>query len=428
MSMKKMFYGYPLIAALGVMYFCSSGAILPAANVINPLMLEDQSMGLNGTLLGAGFSLFVLFQGISAPIIGSIIERKGARSAMVIGASVFLAASCCMAFLASAPWMYFICFGVFASIGAMMAGQLSVQSTVGEWFIERRGVAMTVTMIIGASSAFLLPSVVEWVIGAFGGSWRSGWYLMIALGIVMIPTALFFMRNRPADIGQLPDGASSTQDMATRRRAFKVYKAEKSTPFSQVVRMVSFWLVALTATAGFAAYTFATSQGVIHFTTMGIERSAVVVGVSLMGGAGLIGKVTMGFISDRVEPIRIMSIAAILLTVGLLIAASTSNPVAMYAFYFLTGFGFGAITATFPTAIANYFGAGSLSKNLGFGILVTTLVASTLPVISGIIYDAVGSCSPAFFLVAFITAICALCGFLFRLPTKDDRVAKEHRG
>ena len=35
----KSFYGHVLIGVLGLMYFCSSGVILPAANVVNPLML-----------------------------------------------------------------------------------------------------------------------------------------------------------------------------------------------------------------------------------------------------------------------------------------------------------------------------------------------------------------------------------------------------
>ena len=50
----KSFYGHVLIGVLGLMYFCSSGVILPAANVVNPLMLQDASLGLNGTLLGTG--------------------------------------------------------------------------------------------------------------------------------------------------------------------------------------------------------------------------------------------------------------------------------------------------------------------------------------------------------------------------------------
>ena len=414
----KIFYGYILIVVLGLMYFCSSGIILPAASAINPLMLEDASMGLNGTLLSAGFSLFVLFQGISAPIIGTIIERIGARHTMVLGASILLLSSLAMAFWVSSPISYFICFGIMASVGAMMAGQLSTQSTVGAWFVARRGMAMTATMFIGASSAFLLPSVIEFIIEASGGSWRSGWYLMVGLSVAMIPLALFLVKNKPSDMGLLPDGASDEGDMAGRRQSFKVYKREDSLPFSAVVRSRAFWMISLAATAGFAAYSFATSQGMIHFTNIGIERSAVVVGVSLMGGASLAGKVAMGSLSDRIEPIRIISVAAFLIALGVFVAAYASNASMMYIYYFCTGFGFGAITATFPTTIANYFGAGSFSKNLGVGIFITTIIASTLPIISGVIFDMTGSCSPAFLLAGVVVAVCAVCGFFVRFPNK----------
>lgn len=292
--MKKPFYGNRLIGILGFMYFCSSGVILPAANVINPLMLEDASMGLTGTLLGMGFSLFVLFQGLSAPVIGAVIDRIGARLTMAIGAVALLGASLALAFLVSSPIAYFICFGIIASVGAMMAGQLSTQSTIGAWFVARRGVAMTATMFIGASSAFLLPPVIEAIIGSCGGSWHSGWYLIAVLSVAMIPVALLLVKNKPSDLGQLPDGASGAGDMAEKRKDFKVFKREKSLAFPQVLRTPAFWLIALAATGGFAAYSFATSQGMIHFTTIGIERSAVVMGVSVMGGASPAGKARHG--------------------------------------------------------------------------------------------------------------------------------------
>ena len=268
------------------MYFCSSGVILPAANVVNPLMLQDASLGLNGTLLGMGFSLFVLFQGLSAPVIGALIARMGARFTMTIGAVVMLAASLCMVFVVTSPAAYFACFGVLASIGAMMAGQLSVQSTVGAWFVARRGVAMTATMFVGASSAFLLPPVIEAIIGATGGSWRGGWYLLIGLSVVMIPVAFFLVKDKPSDVGQLPDGSATVDDMAHQRKTFKVFKNEHSLPFAKAVRTPAFWLISLAATGGFAAYSFASSQGVIHFTTIGLDRALIVAGVSVMAAPG----------------------------------------------------------------------------------------------------------------------------------------------
>lgn len=63
------FYGYALVAILGFLYFCSSGIILATATIVNPLMLQDEALGMNATMLGTGFSLFVLVQGISAPLL-----------------------------------------------------------------------------------------------------------------------------------------------------------------------------------------------------------------------------------------------------------------------------------------------------------------------------------------------------------------------
>lgn len=113
---------------------------------------------------------------------------------------------------------------------------------------------------------------------------------------------------------------------------------------------------------------------------------------------------------------RIISIAALLIAAGILTAAVAFNGAMMLIYYFCTGFGFGAITATFPTAIANYFGAGAFSKSLGVGIFVTTIIASVLPLAGGVIYDACGSCSPAFFLACGGCRL--LCGvwFLRQVP------------
>ncbi|MEG0758169.1 MAG: MFS transporter [Raoultibacter sp.] len=416
---SKPFYGRKLILILGLVYFCSSGFILPAANIINPIMLQDPSMGLNGTLLGIGFSLFILFQGISAPLVGGLVARKGVRFSMVVGATIMVISSIVLIFFVKSPIMYVIFFGVTVSVGTMMAGQLAVQSTIGEWFIARRGTAMTAMMIIGASAALIAPPLVDAVITATGGQWQSGWYLYAGLSIFIIPIAIFLVKNKPSDIGQFPDGAASTADLVAEQKDFKVYKNVDSVPFSKAIRTRTFWLISLAATGGFAAYSLASSQGVIHFTTLGFDRDLIVGGVALMGGAGLVGKILMGSVSDHIEPVRLISISAILLAVGILAASFATNAFMVYVFYFCIGFGFGAVSATFPTAMANYFGAGSFSKNLGTGIFITTIVASSLPILSGAIFDATGQCTYAFFIAAAIMVVCALCGLLVKFPNKN---------
>lgn len=109
-----------------------------------------------------------------------------------------------------------------------------------------------------------------------------------------------------------------------------------------------------------------------------------------MGAMGLVGKISMGIVSDRIEPIRLIVVAALILVIGIVVGAEASSDAMLLVFYACIGVGFGGVNAVFPTAMANYFGAGSLSKNLGTGIMITTLVASALPILSGAFFDATG--------------------------------------
>jgi MFS family permease len=303
-----------------------------------------------------------------------------------------------------------------------MAGLLSVQSTVGNWFVAKRGRAMTLTMTIAGLGAIIVPFVASRLVVLFDGAWQSGWYLVVFMGVVLVPLALLFIKNTPAEIGQQPDGAPLGAQEAEEAGADKgagaqrVYKNRGSVRFADAVRSAPFWLISLVGTGGFVAYTLAVSQGVIHFTSLGFEQGSIVNAVVSMGFASLLGRLVIGMQSDRIEPVRLMSVALFIAAAGILQAAFASHPAMVFIYYLTTGFGFGAVSTLLPTTIANYFGAGEFAKQLGTTMLITTLVASTLPVFSGFVFDTTGLCVVAFLVTAGIVVLCALCGFLVRFP------------
>jgi MFS family permease len=386
-------------------------------------MLKDPAINMGGAALGAGFSLFVLMQGIPGPLIGHLIGVRGARFTMVLGASIMALGALAMLFYVRTTLAYLICFGVVLSVGSIMAGLLSVQTTIGNWFIVRRGTAMTLTMCIAGLGAILVPFLVNGLITLSGGIWQSGWYLVLGMALALIPLALFFVKNTPQELGQTPDGLLKDEHIKTERRIHGVYKNTSSIHFKDAVRSPSFWLIALTGTGGFAAYTLAASQGVIHFTTQGFENGMIVLAVMSMGFAGLLGRLLIGLRSDRQEPLRLMSISLLVVLCGILLAALVRHEIALFAYYLCTGFGFGAITTLLPTTVANYFGVEEFSKNLGATMLITTLVASCIPLLGGFIFDATGSCSPAFLISAGIVAVCAACGWMVRFPRDAKKEA-----
>ncbi|MEG1560953.1 MAG: MFS transporter [Raoultibacter sp.] len=417
MKQKRPFYGWKLAVVVGMMYFCSGDAVLPTATIVNPLMLQDPDMHMTGTILGAGFSLFILMQGLPGPLIGTLIAKKGARFTMMAGSFIMIVGAIAMILFVRTPLMYFLFFGILLSVGSIMAGLLSVQSTVGNWFVVKRGMAMTLTMGIAGVGAIVVPFIANKVVEASGGAWQSGWYLIAAFGVILIPVAFFLVKNKPEDIGQSPDGAQQplAQIQGDSTSSF-VYKNTACVPHRAAIKTLPFWLIALTGTGGFFAYSLATSQGVIHFTTLGFDQTLVVGAVVSMGIASLVGRIAIGSLSDRFEPLRLMTLSLFVAAFGILLAVIASNETMVYGYYLCTGFGFGAITTTLPTAVANYFGAGEFPKNLGTTMLITTLFASCIPLISGAVFDATGFCTFAFMGSCLFVVLCALSGLFVKIP------------
>lgn len=114
---KKNFYGWILLVAIGIMFLCSSGFILVGASVVNPLMMADSSMNMNATLMGLGFTLFVLCQGIPAPLIGQFITKYGQKKTFIVGGLLLIIGGLLMAFVVKTTIGYLIAFGVILSIG-----------------------------------------------------------------------------------------------------------------------------------------------------------------------------------------------------------------------------------------------------------------------------------------------------------------------
>ena len=68
-----------------VIYFLNVGFPMYGGQTVNTFMSDE--MQFNRTILGLGFSLFNLFQGLPGPLIGYTIQKKGARFSMAIAAA-----------------------------------------------------------------------------------------------------------------------------------------------------------------------------------------------------------------------------------------------------------------------------------------------------------------------------------------------------
>lgn len=298
---KKNFYGWILLVAIGIMFLCSSGFILVGASVVNPLMMADSSMNMNATLMGLGFTLFVLCQGIPAPLIGQFITKYGQKKTFIVGGLLLIIGGLLMAFVVKTTIGYLIAFGVILSIGSQMAGQVTMQTSVSAWFVQKRALAMSIATVIGAIGSFISPRILNSIV-ASTGRWQNAWLLVAGLGVVVIIIAVALVVDKPSDKGQYPDGIEPGSAVAAAQKFSKVYKTSEAYDHKAVLKNRNFWFIALAATGAFCLYSLNSAAAVKHFTTQGFESAAIVAAVSYMGIANMVGKLSVGPIGDKVEP------------------------------------------------------------------------------------------------------------------------------
>lgn len=78
-SSNRRFYGWTIVASLWVIYFLNVGFPMYGGQTVNTFMSDE--MQFNRTILGLGFSLFNLFQGLAGPLIGYTIQKRAPGSA-----------------------------------------------------------------------------------------------------------------------------------------------------------------------------------------------------------------------------------------------------------------------------------------------------------------------------------------------------------
>ncbi len=98
---------------------------------------------------------------------------------------------------------------VLSSVGAALMGPLVVNVTLSKWFVEKRGMAISLASMGVPLGVGIAPPLMTVFVDEFG--WRAGWrVLAIAAWLLLYPVAMI-MRRQPEDYGLHPDGKSEEE-------------------------------------------------------------------------------------------------------------------------------------------------------------------------------------------------------------------------
>ncbi|HXJ17446.1 MAG TPA: MFS transporter [Candidatus Polarisedimenticolia bacterium] len=420
MTRQTKFYGWKLLGILWLILFANFAFPMYGASVVNTYMAAD--LHLDRSQLGLAFGLFQWMAGLPAPLIAICISKRGVRFTMALGCLTVTAGALMMAFVVRTGWQADVVYGVIIAVGALSAGVLPAQTGISRWFMKARGRAITLIHTSIAFGGFVAVPTLDFAIARVHGNWRVGWWLMASLSAVAAMLVLLFVKERPADLGQLPDGRAADDLDASAgahsETARGVYKTAAEWTFGEAFRTPAMWMLLL-ATIGFSAgYPLFIAHGVVHLRDLGHTAAAAAFSISIMVGSSLGGTLLFAAVADRIEPRQIMAAASLVFGVGMLLAIKASGPVGLYAYAVCLGSGFGAAFSATMALPANYFGTRAYAPVVGVLMAVGTTAGAAGPIAAGYTFDHYGSYTPAFYVISGLSFAAAVLLLFMRPPAE----------
>ncbi len=415
------FYGWFLVGIFFCIYFINTTFPYYGASVINTFMAK--ALNLDRSTLGLGYSIFSVSLAVSAPVVGFCVNKFGTRLTLFGGGILIFLGALLMASAVATPWQYVVAFGLITGTGVSMGGAIPIQAGVTLWFKQRKAFAMSIVLSAAGVGGLIAAPLLNKIILASDGNWKIGWVLVAATAILSALLSVFFVKNRPEDMGQVPDGipATTTHNAPSDSSSpvsQKTFQSNVAWGTGDAFRTKALWLIIFASIAYLTPYITVVAHGVVYLQEIGHPKAISAMSVGLLVFFSIIGRFASGFFGDRIEPRIIWSIALLFIVAGMVVLTKSAamGPVSVYLYAFLVGTGMGGAYVCMATILGNYYGADSFASLMGLIFPIIFLVAALGPYLTGLVYDLRGSYVEAFIGLTVLAFVGVIGGLLATPP------------
>ena len=440
---KSGFYGWTLLGILWLVLFINLAFPAFGSSVINTYMAAD--LHLDRAMLGLSYSIYLMMSGLPAPLVALCVNRKGIRFTMLLGGALVTVGSLLMAFVVSSGAGAVVCFGLIVGAGVATGGPLPTQTSVARWFVRRRALALAILLSGGGIGGFVAAPLSDRVIRLAGGNWRAGWLLIAALSAVIAVVIAVFVKESPADLGQVPDGiavgsvrpspppggAAEAAKRSPRPNAtlaagatpripawLRVHVTSDEWTYAEVLKQPSLWMMFIAALGVSFSYTIFLAHGPVHLKDLGHPAAAGATAVSIATLSQLLAKVVVGGFGDQIDPRYIWAMFTALSGVGMLLIVHASRGVDIYPFAICLGVGFGGMIVCLMAVLSNYYGTRVYPSVVGLALAVQTTFGAIVPIVAGWAYDHYKTYNYCFYFIAVVCFAGVVLLLAIRPPTR----------
>ena len=399
------FYGWVVVAVAFVTMAVGVNARTAFSLLFPPILAE---FGWERGVTAGAFSFGFLVSAILSPTLGKLMDRYGPRLQMEVGV-VSVAAGLFLAPLVTRPWHLYATLGVLVGGGSVCLAYTGHSFFLPNWFVRRRGLALSVAFAgVGVGSIILLPWVQTLIARA---GWRTAcWTLGVVVLVLLAPLNLL-VKRRPEDVGLQPDGDAATAAGGAAAKPSNVVDAAWVAiewTLARAMRTARFWWIF----AGYFCALYAWYAVQVHQTKylveIGFTASHAAWALGFVSLAGIPGQIALGYMSDRVGREWVWSVGSlgfVVCYVALLLLQHAPTPALLYLMVLaqgMLGYGLTSVIAAIPAEIFQGKHYGSI-----FGTLMLAAIGGGAvgPWLTGVLYDATGSYTAAWWLAIAATVV-----------------------
>jgi MFS family permease len=386
-------YRWVIVLLGGVMGCVAVGAMFSLAAFATPMM-EDTGW----SNAGISFSMTINFlvMAFGSFLWGSATDRWGARVVTLCGA-VLLGSALVLASRATSLLAFQLTFGIGVGVAAS-AFFAPMIATVTGWFRTRMNLAVSLVSAGMGMAPLTIAPLAGQLIESYG--WRSA---MLGIGLLawslLIPAALF-VRRPPANTapGAAPPPKPDRQEVG---RAL-------SSP--------QFLVLGFTFMLCCAAHSGPIYHVVNYAQFCGLGLATAISVYSVEGIAGLVGRVAIGLLADRVGPKPVLIGTLLLQSVAIAAYLQVNELGEFYTLAVIFGAAYGGGMPLYAAIARGYFGQHIMGTVFGAATMLSSLGMSLGPLLGGWVFDTYHNYAWLYISSAALAVGAVLLAFTFPKP------------
>ncbi|HQY25780.1 MAG TPA: MFS transporter [Thermoflexales bacterium] len=404
---RPVFYGWYVVAATILLLLVAAGVRSVPGIMLVPIM---QDTGWDRSAVSLAISLGLIVFGLGSPFAGGLIGRFGPRRVAVAGI-VLMALSSAISAAMREIWQMDLVWGALSGLSTGLGGAVIGASVANRWFYTKRGL---VSGIFGAATSagqlIFTPALTGLVLGL---GWRTTSLIVAGIAAIIVVPVWLIMRDEPADKGLLPYGAPASNVVAPPARS----QSPTGSVMSGALRSPTFWMLAGTFfVCGFSSNGIIGTHFMAYAADCGLGALTAAGLLSVMGVMNFAGTMGSGWLTDRVDPRKLLLVYYVFRGASLLLLPLFTEEVGLSFFMILFGLDYIATVPPTQVLVADNFGRKNVGLVYGWVFCAHQLGAALSSALGGAIREQFGAYGFAFAVTGVMAIVAGVVALRITRP------------